>query len=336
MVKKDSMPHVRSGGRQIELYAELGDYFSSDGNLREEAFRMFVRNALEERSSGREAQDWLSAYLDQVLTYLVEKGMGSATLPLFEIAIDESAGLGIEEVTVSPKHMQRMLSQRNTAQEIETTREQNTDGKRARILDAALDNFINRGFHESTIDEIAAASGVAKGTVYRYFSSKDDLLEQLLLLTSAKIATQFAHVFSADTNVLEQIKSFVEEWVAFIEENHALYRLIQAQASSLREGDQTVFYEILISKFPMTKERVVSMNRGGELKTTSFHTVAYGTLGFIDGVAHKWFRSGMDYPLRDEIPIILEVLFNGFVGDRKSGETFVEPQKEASALPTEI
>lgn len=334
-MKKDSMAHVRSGGGQIALYAELGDYFSSDGHLREDAFRAFVRNALEERSRGQEVQDWLSVYLDRVLTYLEEKGMGSATLPLFEIAIDESAKLGIDEVTVSPKHMRRMLSQRNVVAEVEMTREQSADGKRERILDAALDHFINRGFHESTIEEIAAASGVAKGTVYRYFSSKDDLLEQLLQLTSEKLATQFKHVFSEDTNVLVQIKSFVEEWVAFIEENHALYRLIQAQASSLRAGDQTVFYEILISQFPMTKERVVSMNRGGELKTTSFHTVAYGTLGFIDGVAHKWFRSGMDYPLRDEIPIILEVLFNGFVEDRRGGETFAEREEKASVLLTE-
>ncbi|HIA48133.1 MAG TPA: TetR/AcrR family transcriptional regulator [Candidatus Hydrogenedentes bacterium] len=332
-MKKDSMAHVRSGGREIELYAELGDYFSSDGHLREEAFRAFISNALQERSIGDDAQEWLSAYLDTVLTYLDEKGMGAATLPLFEIAIDESAGLGIDEVSVSPKHVRRMLSQRNTAAEIEPTREQDGDGKHARILHAALDIFTNRGFHESTIDEIAAASGVAKGTVYRYFSSKDDLLEQLLQLTSAKIAEQFAHVFSAETDVLEQIKSFVGEWVAFIEENHALYRLIQAQASSLREGDQTVFYEILISQFPMTKERVVSMNRGGELKTTSFHTVAYGTLGFIDGVAHKWFRSGMDYPLRDEIPIILEVLFNGFVGDHGRSESASDARDEASATP---
>ena len=88
---------------------------------------------------------------------------------------------------------------------------------------------------------------------------------------------------------------------------------------------QTMFYEYLIADFPMIKERVAAMDTDGALKTTSFHTVAYGMLGFIDGVVRKWFRSGMDYPLRDEMPVILEVLFNGFVREGARRQTYFVP-----------
>ena len=324
-MKNDTMAHVRSGGRQISLYAELGGYFTPEGQLREEVFREFIRNALKERLPQKTAGSWLSAYLDHVLGYLEDKGMGTNTLQLFEVAIDESAQLGVDEVSVSPHHMRQMLAQRDAKVAPEAPRKRDVDSKRTLILDAALEVFTSRGFHEATMDEVATASGVAKGTLYRYFESKEDLLEQLLNGTGEKIMARYGSVFSEPENVLEQIQLFVESWVVFIEENHALYRLIQAEGTRLRGGQQTVIYEFLISNLPMIKERVVSMDSEGLLKTTSFHTVVYGMFGFVDGVVHKWFRSGMDYPLRDEIPTILEVLFNGFVRDHERAKVFFVP-----------
>ena len=53
------------------------------------------------------------------------------------------------------------------------------DDKRARLLDAALELFETRGFDGVAVPEIAAKAGVATGTVYRYFPSKDALVNAL-------------------------------------------------------------------------------------------------------------------------------------------------------------
>jgi AcrR family transcriptional regulator len=180
------------------------------------------------------------------------------------------------------------------------------------------------------MDEIASASGVAKGTVYRYFASKEDLLDQLLKTTSRRIAERFASAFVDSGDVIDQIRIFIEQWMAFIEENHTLYRLIQAEGINGTSGRQTMFYEYLIEDFPMIKERVVAMDTVGALKTANFYTVAYGMLGFIDGVVRKWFRSGMDYPLKDELPVVLEMLFNGFLHDETRRHAFFVPPESRS------
>lgn len=44
------------------------------------------------------------------------------------------------------------------------------------ILDAAAERFSQKGFHATSIDEIAAAAGVAKGSIYYHFAGKDDIL----------------------------------------------------------------------------------------------------------------------------------------------------------------
>lgn len=332
----DETVYIKSGGRRIPLYAELGKYFLPDGSLKETALRSFIRESLEkikkeneEEESSNRIGEWLSSHLEEVQGYLEEKGMTAASLRFFEVALDESARMGVDKVMISSARLKSILSKTSLNGDSAPEKKSAPDLKRKKIFDSALRIFAERGFHEATIDEIASLSGVGKGTVYRNFKSKEDLLDQLLKEKSKSIVERFSRIFSQDQNVLEQIREFIELWVEFIEKNHRLYRVIQSEGINPRSGKRTMFYDYLISNLPMIKERIVSMNIEGELKTTSFYTAFYGTLGFIDGVVNKWFRSGMDYPLREEIPVILEILFNGFVGEPNSGKVFfIPPENE--------
>ncbi|MDH7498134.1 MAG: helix-turn-helix domain-containing protein, partial [Syntrophomonadaceae bacterium] len=51
--------------------------------------------------------------------------------------------------------------------------------KRQLILEAAARVFSQRGYHQAKVEEIAAAAGVGKGTVYEYFDSKLELFQQM-------------------------------------------------------------------------------------------------------------------------------------------------------------
>lgn len=55
------------------------------------------------------------------------------------------------------------------------------DEKMNRILEAAMAVFSRDGFRYATIQDVAEAAGVGKGTIYLYFTSKEDLLERMLL-----------------------------------------------------------------------------------------------------------------------------------------------------------
>ena len=60
-----------------------------------------------------------------------------------------------------------------------TARKASREDKRRRIIDAAVQVFADKGFFGARVSEIADAAGVADGTIYLYFKSKDDLLISL-------------------------------------------------------------------------------------------------------------------------------------------------------------
>lgn len=53
---------------------------------------------------------------------------------------------------------------------------QKDNGKRVRILDAAVVEIANNGYHQTTVAKIARRAGVADGTIYLYFKGKEDIL----------------------------------------------------------------------------------------------------------------------------------------------------------------
>lgn len=73
-------------------------------------------------------------------------------------------------------------------------RQQASQARRQAILDAALDVFIAEGFAAARLDDIAARAGVAKGTIYLFFSDKEDLFEQVVLGAIGPVLADLAAV----------------------------------------------------------------------------------------------------------------------------------------------
>ena len=61
-----------------------------------------------------------------------------------------------------------------------SSRAERTAGRRQAIIDAALDEFISRGFTATRLDDIAKRAGVAKGTIYLHFKDKESMFEELI------------------------------------------------------------------------------------------------------------------------------------------------------------
>ena len=62
----------------------------------------------------------------------------------------------------------------------EVKRERRKEARPGELLDAALDLFVEKGFAATRVEEVAARAGVSKGTLFLYFSSKDELFKAVV------------------------------------------------------------------------------------------------------------------------------------------------------------
>ena len=78
--------------------------------------------------------------------------------------------------------------------------------KKLEILKLAFERYYDGGFHATGIDTVMAESGISKRTLYKYFSSKEDLIEAVLDQYGEGIANAFfAPVMATYSNAREQI-----------------------------------------------------------------------------------------------------------------------------------
>jgi AcrR family transcriptional regulator len=105
------------------------------------------------------------------------------------------------------------------------------DKKRAAIIAAAVRQFSNRPFHEVHLDDIAAAARVGKGTVYIYFSSKEDLYDSIVLEAFDAIITQLRTRSSEAGSAWEVLSQMVVELLDWARANPSFYKMIMQGAS---------------------------------------------------------------------------------------------------------
>lgn len=95
-----------------------------------------------------------------------------------------------------------------------------------KVLTTALKLFANNGFHATTTAKIAKQAGVSEGTIYKYFSSKDDLLAKLLQPILMEIKHNFFSSLDDKDDLTTLVGFIVTNRIKFIEDNFDFIRVI--------------------------------------------------------------------------------------------------------------
>ena len=112
-----------------------------------------------------------------------------------------------------------------------------------KILDAARDEFGERGFSESSIVGITQRAGVALGTFYTYFDSKEAVFQALVRDMSAQVRDHVAPAFKDATDALDGERRALESFLQFARKHRDVYRIIDeaefVEPSAYREHYET-------------------------------------------------------------------------------------------------
>ena len=87
------------------------------------------------------------------------------------------------------------------------------------ILDAARKFFFQKGYNQTTIQDIIDELSIAKGTFYYYFTSKIDLLDQLVDRTTSAISASIKPILNTDMNAIEKFNKIFQAATAVSMQN---------------------------------------------------------------------------------------------------------------------
>lgn len=134
-------------------------------------------------------------------------------------------------------------AQINAASEGKAPRTPRGERTLRKILDAARDEFGERGFSDSSIVGITQRAGVALGTFYTYFDSKEAVFQALVRDMSAQVRDHVAPAFEDALDAIDGERLALESFLTFARSHRDVYRIIDesefVDPSAYREHYET-------------------------------------------------------------------------------------------------
>jgi TetR/AcrR family fatty acid metabolism transcriptional regulator len=106
-------------------------------------------------------------------------------------------------------------------------------GKPQQIIDAAIRVFARDGYYNSRVSDIAREAGIASGTIYLYFKTKDDILVTLFRVKMAEWVAQVRRQIAGEPDAVAKIRRLVALHFSVLEADPHLAEVVQVE---LRQG----------------------------------------------------------------------------------------------------
>ena len=113
-------------------------------------------------------------------------------------------------------------------------RERERQRHKTEILDAAMKLFSEKGFHNVSMNEIAAEAEFATGTLYNFFDSKEVLYREIMDAVAGNVLSLVTPILEGEADEKEKLSGFIRVSIRIFRENSAAIRLfLQAHQGPL-------------------------------------------------------------------------------------------------------
>ena len=195
---------------------------------------------------------------------------------------------------------------------LKRTREQQKRDRRAAILAAARAAFAERGYRNATIAEIAEATGLAEGTIYKHFANKQDLLLQVMGEFYERIIADLEASVARERTLAGRLRAIVRRQLEAFVEDRDLCRLFIRELRAA-DGYARSPLHALNRRYTSILLRALSAGKAGgemraEVEPRFVRDVLYGA---VEHVAWRSLVGGTRLPVETAAEQIVSLLLHG-------------------------
>jgi len=196
-----------------------------------------------------------------------------------------------------------------------TKKEIVTEFRTREILAAARHLMLSRGVEAVTMEEVAAAAGVAKGTVYLYFKNKEDLIQALISLVGENILADIEAVVEASGSPPEKIQQVASLLLDYLMRERALF---PAYARDLLRGGAAKGYWLHLQemeeKFVKLVTRVFASGiDAGQFIQADPRLLTFLLRGMVRAVGYYQMSARKEAAVKEAMPVLLTLLSSGVI-----------------------
>ncbi len=190
--------------------------------------------------------------------------------------------------------------------------------QRQEMLATALDLFARKGYHNVSMQEIAAQSEFAIGTLYKFFQSKEDLYRALVWEQCDRFEEELVLALDRPEDEVEKLRSYVRTKSAWCRSNLPFVRLFLAESRGVSFNIKAGLTENLRQRYYAFLERLAAVFERG-IKNQRFQNIAdpYFLAAAFDSVLDSslllWLDAPERYPNPENPDTILDIFFQGLL-----------------------
>jgi AcrR family transcriptional regulator len=190
-----------------------------------------------------------------------------------------------------------------------------TDFRRHEIIAAALKTFGSKGFAATRAEDIAAQAGIAKGTLYLYFGSKEDIYVAAVQHAMDQLNERVCGRLQSAEGIRQRITAFITARLEFWLEQKSLYRLLLTIGREPQHRKQTnaVLRASKQSMIVLLEEAVAA----GELNAQPFDAIAWAALDMLRGANDRRLDGVATHSIEEDARFIIDLTLQ-FVGYKES------------------
>jgi AcrR family transcriptional regulator len=170
--------------------------------------------------------------------------------------------------------------------------------RRAQILRAARTSFARCGLPRTTVSHIARTACVAKGTIYRYYRSKDEILRQLLAEDLSTLHEETVPVVTGPGTIAEKLPRFVRAMLAFFDRNRDFIEQCHlGMTADMRRKAKRRLGRTFAAQTDAWETAIASAVRAGTVQVADPRRAAVGVVSLAYGLAVQRLRGWAGGPL---------------------------------------
>jgi AcrR family transcriptional regulator len=182
------------------------------------------------------------------------------------------------------------------------------------ILQAARTVFARSGYNDATIDEIAEAAGVAKGTVYLYFESKRELFLATLRAGVLELHAEVQREIDDAATAADKIRAFIRGRLAYCDRNRDLFGIYYTEFASLQvhASDEAPAFQDLYDQQAALLESILRRGiRQGEIRSCNVPRTARLIYDLTRAAIARHVRGGKSNHSREAANELCEFIWKG-------------------------